>query len=60
MPKMAAIKIPGSIFATRIFLSRIRFNPTQKIKTEPVKERYETDFAGRKFPEIAAIAVITP
>ena len=37
-----ASKTAGSIFATLIFLPQTKFIPIQKIKTEPIKDKYAT------------------
>ena len=35
-----AITMDGSRFATRTFLPHTRFRPTQKIRIEPISERF--------------------
>ena len=37
-----AKRMAGSILATRSSLPQMRLTPTQKIKIEPISERYET------------------
>jgi hypothetical protein len=37
-----ATTMDGSILATLTFLPKTRFTPTQKISTEPTRERFES------------------
>ena len=50
----------GSMFATRMLLSQTRFTPTQKIRIEPMSERYAIAISVMTGETSLASMVMTP
>ena len=55
-----AKRMAGSILATRSSLPQTRLTPTQKIKIEPISERYETASSVRAGASSWARSVTAP